>query len=415
MQHHIVIGANYGDEGKGLMTDYLVRKHGIKTVVRFNGGAQAGHTVVADSKRTVFSSFGSGTLAGAKTRLTTDVILNPFAALQEAYDHPSIRPIEIYTTDDAKSPITTPVDIRLNQLAEELRGTNRHGSCGLGINETVTRHKAIVSQAPKEIDPAILDPISWEWMVRNYLFDRMTQLKLTAEMQNKLLADLPDMYTSYVKTWKLARKTIYTPRTYEEEMEEMVFEGAQGLALDEINGVFPHVTRSRTGVTNALNEIGREIYMRPASQDPLTINIYYMTRAYLTRHGAGPLYCEMDAKDLSIGVPFGTGRFVDETNHPNDWQGTLRFAPLDVGAVCARIQQDLRDAAGTFFWLGNPTVNASVVITCTDQFPKARVVNEDRGSKQLAKMNQLPALFSHYGVKVSHVSTGPSAADIIEL
>ena len=66
-----IIGANYGDEGKGLLTDYYAAKSKHSVVVRFNGGPQAGHTVVTpEGKRHVFSHYGSGTLAGAQTFLS---------------------------------------------------------------------------------------------------------------------------------------------------------------------------------------------------------------------------------------------------------------------------------------------------------------------------------------------------------
>ena len=67
MTAQVIIGANYGDEGKGLISDYLVDREQAKIVIRFNGGAQAGHTVVTlDGKRHVFKHFGSGTFQGIK-------------------------------------------------------------------------------------------------------------------------------------------------------------------------------------------------------------------------------------------------------------------------------------------------------------------------------------------------------------
>ena len=68
MSHSIVIGLGFGDEGKGITTSYLCKKlEGTKIVVRFNGGHQAGHTVVFNGKRHIFSSWGSGTLQGIPT------------------------------------------------------------------------------------------------------------------------------------------------------------------------------------------------------------------------------------------------------------------------------------------------------------------------------------------------------------
>ena len=76
MRARVVIGSNFGDEGKGLTVDYLCHQ-GAGVVVRFNGGAQAGHTVCLDRLRHVFSHFGSGTLRGVPTYLSQFFIVNP--------------------------------------------------------------------------------------------------------------------------------------------------------------------------------------------------------------------------------------------------------------------------------------------------------------------------------------------------
>jgi adenylosuccinate synthase len=120
----------------------------------------------------------------------------------------------------------------------------------------------------------------------------------------------------------------------------LVFEGAQGLLLDEHTGQFPYVTRSNTGLTNVVK-------LAPVDE---ALNVWYVTRAYLTRHGAGPMVGE----DSSVG-----DGVVDLTNKPNDWQGSLRFAPLDPYAVLANICRDV-NACGR-------QVVVNVVVTCCDQ------------------------------------------------
>jgi adenylosuccinate synthase len=69
MMNSIIIGANFGDEGKGLITDFEARRNGSKLNVRFNGGAQAGHTVVSENKRHIFSHVGASSFAGTETDL----------------------------------------------------------------------------------------------------------------------------------------------------------------------------------------------------------------------------------------------------------------------------------------------------------------------------------------------------------
>src|SRR5262249_4576381 len=133
-----VIGANFGDEGKGLITDFLAAKDPANTmVIRFNGGAQAGHTVVTPAgRRHVFHHFGAGSLAGARTFLSRFFIVNPFLWYKERQELPELtEPMAV----DRRAMLTTPYDMLINQEAERFRGRQRHGSCGIGINETVER------------------------------------------------------------------------------------------------------------------------------------------------------------------------------------------------------------------------------------------------------------------------------------
>src|SRR5574343_254507 len=83
IQVKAVIGLNYGDEGKGMWTDYLLRNSEKPIVVRNNGGAQVGHTVVFNNQRYIFSHLGSGTLRGAPTLFTRNTVVNPLLFLKE--------------------------------------------------------------------------------------------------------------------------------------------------------------------------------------------------------------------------------------------------------------------------------------------------------------------------------------------
>ena len=154
----IVIGANFGDEGKGLMTDYFAgeaaRSYRKCLVICSNGGAQRGHTVRVHGKqnnvgaevRHVFHHFGSGSLAGADTYLPYYFILNPivfmneyFELLDELQKHSGRREMpKVFIHPDAF--VSTPFDMILNQMLEEHRGAGRHGSCGMGIWETLIRN-----------------------------------------------------------------------------------------------------------------------------------------------------------------------------------------------------------------------------------------------------------------------------------
>lgn len=148
-QIKVVIGANFGDEGKGLITDYFCKRlseNGSVLNIRFNGGAQAGHTVVVPTlgqqKRHVFSHFGAGSFVNdTDTYLSGNFILNPILFCRErdeVYRNFWFYP-KVYIHENCK--ITTPFDMLVNQIVERSRGDQRHGSCGVGINETVVRYR----------------------------------------------------------------------------------------------------------------------------------------------------------------------------------------------------------------------------------------------------------------------------------
>lgn len=366
---HAVIGANYGDEGKGLMTDYLAsRSGGDALVVRFNGGAQAGHTVVApDGRRHVFSHFGAGTFAGSSSHLSQFFIVNPILFAKERELLRSIGVFPVISVD-YRSFVTTPIDMFINQQVENRRGKSRFGSCGVGINETVTRSlrspefQIRISDLTKPVmlrkKLILLFQIWLPERLSAYKLDSTSQeIKRFAQSQDLLvdrfMQDAEDML-------ELAEVCFDLPAH-----DQFIFEGAQGLMLDEFRiDQWPHVTRSNTGLTNVVylaSRLGLE-----------KLDVTYVTRTYLTRHGAGPLAGECDLT------------FPDDTNVPNQFQGTLRFAPLNWGEVNNSVSMDLAQARRVF-----PQISADMAVTCADQLPIAC-------DAQLAK-SAVPLAYISYG------------------
>jgi adenylosuccinate synthase len=345
MKLSVVIGANYGDEGKGRTVDYLSDPQTL--VVRFNGGAQAGHTVATvGDHRHVFHHFGSGTFKGAGTFLTRYFVVNPILFSQE---HPELQRYRPQIFVDPRCRITTPWDMMLNQAVENKRAGKRHGSCGLGVNETVTREEHGFGLLFKNLENtnvlmAKLDRIINEWVPQ-----RMKELQIDVN-------DLP-----HVDEWKV-RERFIEDCTYVFDncwhwdwpnrwgcFNHLVFEGAQGLRLDELGEDFPYVTRSRTGLTNVM------ALLREAGLWE-NLEVYYVTRPYLTRHGAGPLANEL------AGPPYPT--IVDPTNVPHPYQGTIRYAWLDLDVLARNIAKDL----------GKTQARGHLVLTCLDQVPPEFVV-----------------------------------------
>lgn len=308
MRARAVIGANFGDCGKGLVTDYLCATEGAGVVVRFNGGAQAGHTVVTpDGKRHVFHHFGAGSFCGIPTFLSQFFIVNPIIFCQELDDLGFMPDVFAHPT----CPVTTFADMIINQRIEDARGHKRHGSVGVGINETCIR-----SQSHLKITMADI------WNGPSKLKDKLAEIcdKYAAFRTGSPIQDADAMIQAFLDGCEKFAGLIHPAGIG--QCKDPVFEGAQGLLLDQDNKeFFPHVTRSKTGMHNV-----RLLCEQAGIRD---VDIYYVSRTYLTRHGAGLL----PGEDARMNYP-------DQTNVAHDYQGVMRFAPLDTDSLRRRCAED---------------------------------------------------------------------------
>lgn len=311
MRARIVIGASFGDEGKGLVTDYLCSTFGAGMVVRFNGGSQAGHTVITpEGERHVFHHFGSGTFCEVPTFLSNYFVCNPILFFQEREKLIALgyHPV-VYAHPDCL--ITTFMDMLINQAIENRRANKRHGSCGIGFHETMNRSNV----AELKITMSDL------WNGGKRLESQMAEIcGKYAKFRCGESFDEPMAIEAFIECCNHFAQCV-NPLGIG-QCKDPVFEGAQGLLLDQNNKeFFPHVTHSNTGMKNV------ESLCAQAGIDRK--EIYYVSRTYLTRHGAG----QLPGEDASIS-------FEDETNLANPFQGNLRFAPLDADSLRKRIKQD---------------------------------------------------------------------------
>jgi adenylosuccinate synthase len=382
-----VIGAAYGDEGKGLMTDKLVWASGAGLVVRTNGGAQAGHTVTTpDGKRHVFSHIGSGSLAGARTHLSRYFVAHPMFFLGERERVLSLGG-EVGVSADPRAIVTTPFDILINQIVEESRGTGRHGSCGMGFGETIERNlRPELTLTVADLGGSRLAMVSkLERIRRNWVPSRLLTLGIP---------EVPERFKDILKEDAIMRRFLDDCEAFTDAVDVMddadigdgvVFEGAQGLLLDQDYGAFPHVTRSNTGILN-MASVARE-----AGID--VIEATYATRAYTTRHGAGPLAHEGSPMDYAV--------IVDPTNIHNDWQGAIRAAPLDLDVLAGAIRYDMTRADGV-------ALRASVAVTCLDQLEGVATVYGGDERKMVSTDALLEAVAAATGLDLSVVAEGPT-------
>lgn len=337
MKTHLILGLAFGDEGKGVTTDYLCRQAERPLVVRFSGGHQAGHTVVTpEGQRHVFSNFGAGTLAGAPTFWSRYCTFHPvgYASEREALLELGLTPTLFV---DGLAAVTTPYDLLYNR---HLEASQQHGSCGLGFGATVARH-----EGPHKLH--VLDLLD-EYVLEQKLASVATYYvdKLGVNYDGEALARQLESFqeaVAYCRFNLLCTSGRAFFSSVAETYDTIVFEGSQGLLLDQDFGYFPHVTRAHVSSRNAL-ELARE-YDLPVP------DIFYVTRAYQTRHGNGPLTnTDLPGPELHP-TPY-------ETNVFNPWQGGQRRSLLDLNQLRYALRSDAQYSAG---------LPRHLVVTCLDQ------------------------------------------------
>ena len=319
-----VIGKNFGDEGKGLATDYLAmlskRAGHSCIVVRHNGGAQAGHTVEASGKRFIFREISSGTLRGADTLWAPTFMPDLYKLSSEIDELLGIGaklPLILSVPD---CPLTYIDDILINMTLETRRGKDRHGSCGMGIDEA--KRRSLLEDyriTPGDIFGNGFDAFHNKLLRirREYLPERLKALDLEPSAMGEfgeMIGDENVLYNYALQMYENSRYIKLVDESVIKSYDDVIFEGAQGLVLDEENRSFaPNLTSSRTGLTNPdamLKRLG-------INEDCEAV---YVSRTYVTKHGAGRLPYEEIFLEQGIS-------FADDTNVHNEWQGSIRFAP----------------------------------------------------------------------------------------
>ena len=278
----VVIGSQWGDEGKGKLVDLLTDN--VSAVVRFQGGHNAGHTLVIEGKKTVLHLIPSGILREhVQCLIGNGVVLSPEALLAEMHDlQENGIPVEQRLKISAACPLILPYHIALDQARELKRGKRAIGTTGRGIGpayEDKVARRGLRLGDLRDI-ATFTDKLAEVMAFHNFSlinyyqtapldFEQVKQQILA--MRDKLLpliADIPQLLQQYA-----------------ENDENVMFEGAQGALLDIDHGTYPYVTSSNTTAGAA---------MAGAGVGPCHINtVLGITKAYTTRVGAGPFPSEL--------------------------------------------------------------------------------------------------------------------------
>lgn len=378
----IVIGANFGDEGKGLMTDYFAheaKKQGKSClVVCHNGGSQRGHTVVSPfGIRHVFHHFGSGSFESADTYLSSKFIVNPIIFQKELSE---LREKGIITKCfiDRNCRFTTLFDMMINQIAEEYRGDAKHGSCGLGIFETIVRSgtdqsDTVYGFANRSV-PAMRELL--DNIVTKYVPDRLQQfgIRNIPAKWAEILGNKDIIIENYIHDFLEMLEHVQTVgEDIVDAYDTVIFEGAQGLLLDQNNLEYmPHLTPSNTGIKNSMDMIGNRT---------VELEVCYVSRTYMTRHGAGRFDTECSKSDINE-------KIIDLTNVPNPYQDSIRYGMLVLEDLKNRICSDL----------GNVNATKSLAVTHINEYE----VNQE----------ELRKVFNEFGI---YGSDGMTHDDIYQI
>jgi len=321
MVARVIIGANYGDEGKGTVVARYTKESDNVLNVLTNGGPQRGHSILTEKGSMTFQHFGSGTFHGADNHYSRYFILNPMQFVNE-YNGLLVKPKHIYR--DPRCKWTTPYDVMANLIQEEQ--LRRKASCGMGIWNTIKRFNYMPG--------------------KTMLFDML--FALTEEAKADYLRSIRRYYDNNLQIPDHWKDTWYSPALIQHFLEDcafmldktevvelkdlsyenLIFENGQGLLLSDTGKDTYDTTPSDTGIRYAL-ELTGELGIG-------SLTAHYVTRPYLTRHGDGEMMNEKQRKLISKDI------MEDRTNHDNEHQGGFRYGKLDINSLYDRIVGDAR-------------------------------------------------------------------------
>ena len=318
MKARIVIGANYGDEGKGtVVAKYSKCSNSVLNVLT-NGGSQRGHSILTKDGNITFQHFGSGTYYGADNYYSCFFILNPMQFVNE-YNSLIVKPKHIYR--DERCRWSTPYDVMANLIAEQQR--KRKASCGMGIWNTIKRWDSGLNLLFDDFF-RLDNKVMYLDMVKSYY-----EKELIIDNEWLSVWNSRVLQEHFIQDCEFMKKNTVVQDIEDLTYDNMIFENGQGLLLCDTGVDRADTTPSHTGLAYSL-----EILKYLENVDEVTA--HYVTRPYLTRHGDGEMENYLQRQDISKDIK------EDRTNHYNDNQGDFRYGKLDISTLKERINNDAK-------------------------------------------------------------------------
>jgi adenylosuccinate synthase len=281
MANVVVVGSQWGDEGKGKIVDWLSERADI--VVRFQGGHNAGHTLVIDGQTYKLSLLPSGIVRGKLSVIGNGVVMDPWALDAEIN---AIAKLGVSITRDnlriaENTVLILPLHQELDAIREDAAGAGKIGTTKRGIGpayEDKVGRRAIhaadlvnLKTLPEKVDKALVH--------HNALRRGLGQPEVDRDQLLQKLIEIAPKVAPYIDTvWQLLDR-------HKREGKRILFEGAQGALLDIDHGTYPYVTSSNTVAAQAATGSGL---------GPGSVNyVLGITKAYTTRVGGGPFPTEL--------------------------------------------------------------------------------------------------------------------------
>ena len=412
MKALLIAGLGFGDEGKGSIVDYLSRQHSNVTVVRYNGGPQAAHNVVTDEgTHHVFSQFGSGSLVpGVRSHLSRFMLVEPFAFYNERQALIE-KGASVNITVDPDCIVITPFHWLANKIRETQRGDTRHGSCGFGVGEA--RRLYLESGPVLRVRDLLHGALAYQKILyeikEHYMYEfryRSAETELYFQhMRSQQMKDLVQQYDWFANTVRVRHLSPDDDAT-------LIFEGAQGVLLDENHGFQPHTTWTNCTFENAVT------LLEPFERKLDSVEKIGVLRTYMTRHGAGPFPSE----DAEVQFP--------DHNGTGQWQGKFRqgfFDPLLYRYAIKCLRHDVDCLALTHVDRIQPEFRyVDHYLIAGEQYPGWGVttrtyeaIPEDIGASEPSygvlrsesTEHAISSIEGHLQIPVKYVSRGPRASD----